>query len=198
MDYRKKQAGRPELTFEFFGADICNVQQESNAFEEDEKAELAEELKRTCTNMMLQCLDNRSRAIFILGTMFRIDSRTGGEILDITPESYRQILSRSRKKMSEFLKQYCEVGGCICRCSRRIDYAYKQGRIIPGKPEYLKLQTLPDEQIEETKEVMEEIDIASETYGRMTKYASPADNREFLIKLLASDQFRSVGAITQE
>ncbi|MCD8260106.1 MAG: hypothetical protein LUD15_00235 [Bacteroides sp.] len=45
---------------------------------------------------------------------------------------------------------------------------------------------------------MEEIDIASETYRRMTKYASPADNKEFLIKLLSSDQFRSVGAITQE
>ncbi len=40
---------------------------------------MAEELKLSCTNVMLQCLDAESRCIFILGTMFRINSRTAGE-----------------------------------------------------------------------------------------------------------------------
>lgn len=31
---------------------------------------LEEELKLSCTNVMLQCLDGESRCIFILGTMF--------------------------------------------------------------------------------------------------------------------------------
>ena len=37
-----------------------------------EKNILAEELKMSCTNVMLQCLDMESRCIFILGTMFVI------------------------------------------------------------------------------------------------------------------------------
>lgn len=63
-----------------------------------EKSILAEELKLSCTNVMLQCLDTESRCIFILGTMFRVDSRIAGEILGMTPEAYRQRLSRIRKK----------------------------------------------------------------------------------------------------
>ena len=64
---------------------------------------LAEELKLSCTNVMLQCLDAESRCIFILGTMFGIDSRIAGEILGITADSYRQRLSRIRRKMADSL-----------------------------------------------------------------------------------------------
>ncbi len=35
----------------------------------------------SCTNVMLQCLDTESRCIFILGTMFKVDSRIAGDIL---------------------------------------------------------------------------------------------------------------------
>ena len=38
---------------------------------------LEQELKLSCTNVMLQCLDTDSRCIYILGTMFRVDSQSG-------------------------------------------------------------------------------------------------------------------------
>ena len=57
----------------------------------------------TCTNVMLQCLDTESRWIFILGTMFKVDSRIAGDILGITPEAYRQRLSRIRGRMAEHM-----------------------------------------------------------------------------------------------
>ena len=73
---------------------------------------------------MLQCLDPESRCIFILGTMFRVDSRIAGDILGITPEAYRQRLSRVRKKMADFLSEYCgEYGKGTCRCANRLLYA---------------------------------------------------------------------------
>ncbi len=51
---------------------------------------------------MLQCLDADSRCIYILGTMFR-GQPLAAEILDLSPEAYRQRLSRIRKKMAGFL-----------------------------------------------------------------------------------------------
>ena len=38
----------------------------------------------SCTNVLLQCLDSESRCIFILGTMFKLDSRIAGDILGLT------------------------------------------------------------------------------------------------------------------
>ena len=40
------------------------------------------------TNVLLQCLDPDSRCVFILGTMFKVDSRIAGDILGISPEAY--------------------------------------------------------------------------------------------------------------
>ncbi len=68
-----------------------------------DKALLEQELKMSCSNVMLQCLDADSRAIYILGTMFQLDSRAAAEIFEITPQAYRQRLSRIRKKWAAFL-----------------------------------------------------------------------------------------------
>ena len=38
-------------------------------------------------NVLLQCLDPDSRCIFILGTMFKVDSRIAGDILGISPSA---------------------------------------------------------------------------------------------------------------
>ena len=106
------------LSFEFYGDDIKNgkIDDVPDLTQNVEKSILAEELKLSCTNVMLQCLDTESRCIFILGTMFRVDSRIAGDILGITPEAYRQRLSRIRAKMADFLKlpseKYLIMEGC--------------------------------------------------------------------------------------
>ena len=64
------------LSFEYYGNGIDNgkIQDVPDLTQNVEKDLLAEELKMSCTNVMLQCLDTESRCIFILGTMFKIDS----------------------------------------------------------------------------------------------------------------------------
>ena len=104
-DYKKHMFAQFPLSFEFYGDDIRNgkIQDVPDLTQNIDQSILAEELKLSCTNIMLQCLDPESRCIFILGTMFRVDSRIAGDILGITPEAYRQRLSRVRKKMAPFL-----------------------------------------------------------------------------------------------
>ena len=108
-NYKKHMFAKYPLSFAFYGDDIVNgkIDDVPDLTQDVEKSILAEELKMSCTNVLLQCLDSDSRCIFILGTMFKVDSRIAGDILGISPEAYRQRLSRVRKKVAESLAEYC-------------------------------------------------------------------------------------------
>lgn len=103
-NYKKHMFARYPLNFEYYGNDIENAKIDDvpDLTQNVETDILAEELKLSCTNVMLQCLDEESRCIFILGTMFQIDSRIAAELLELTPEAYRQRLCRVRKKNGRF------------------------------------------------------------------------------------------------
>ena len=122
-------------------------------------------LKMSCTNVMLQCLDTESRCIFILGTMFKVDSRIAGDILGMTPEAYRQRLSRIRKKMADFLGQYCgEYGAGRCKCKERVNYAIQNHRINPQQLDYAAATEIPMQTMLDVKSAMEDIDDLSQDF----------------------------------
>ena len=64
-NYKKHMFARYPLSFEYYGADIENgkAQDVPDLTQNVEKDILAEELKMSCTNVMLQCLDVESRCI---------------------------------------------------------------------------------------------------------------------------------------
>ena len=155
-----------------------------------EQSILAEELKLSCTNVMLQCLDEESRCIFILGTMFKIDSRIAGDILEMTPEAYRQRLSRIRKKMADFLGEYCgEYGNGRCKCRERVNYAIQNHRINPLQLDYMTAQEIPVQTIRDVKNAMEEIDDLSQDFSFCKPYQSPEHTRHLIQEFLDSMQF---------
>ena len=179
--YKKHMFAKFPLSFEFYGEDIVNGKLDDlpDLTQDVERSILAEELKMSCTNVMLQCLDPESRCIFILGTMFRVDSRIAGDILGITPEAYRQRLSRVRKKMAEFLSEYCgEYGGGACRCAKRVDYAIQNHRLQPDHLDFTTARPAP--LAIEVKEAMEEIDGYAQQFSFCKTYQSPAHVRAFL------------------
>lgn len=178
------------LSFEFYGDDIENgkIWDVPDLTQNVEKSILAEELKMSCTNVMLQCLDAESRCIFILGTMFKVDSRIAGDILGITPEAYRQRLSRIRGKMADFLKEYCgEYGSGKCRCADRVNYAIKNHRINPAHLDFT--TAIPVEILAEAKEAMEDIDEISQEFSFCKTYQSPDSLKEFIKKFLDGTLF---------
>ena len=135
-NYKKHMFAHMPLSFEYYGNDIenGNIHDIPDLTQNVEKAILADELKMSCTNVMLQCLDAESRCIFVLGTMFKLDSRIAGEVLGLTPEAYRQRLSRIRKKMASFLEKYCgEYGDGKCKCINRLNYAIQNHRLDPAQ-----------------------------------------------------------------
>ena len=190
QNYKKHMFAKFPLSFEFYGDDIKNgkIDDVPDLTQNVEKAILAEELKMSCTNVMLQCLDTESRCIFILGTMFKVDSRIAGDILGITPEAYRQRLSRIRHRMADFLKEYCgEYGNGTCRCADRINYAIQNHRISPNRLDFT--AAIPEETMIEVKEAMEEIDDLSQEFSFCKTYQSPASLKEFIRKFLDGASF---------
>lgn len=192
-DYKKHMFARFPLSFEFYGDDIQNAGTEDvpDLTQNVEQAILAEELKLSCTNVMLQCLDTESRCIFILGTMFQVDSRIAGDILGITPEAYRKRLSRVRKKMADFLTEYCgEYGKGKCHCADRVNYAIQSRRINPAQLYY---QTaVPVQIMLDVKEAMEEIDDLSQEFSFCKTWQTPENLKQFIKEFLNGTSFSVV------
>ncbi len=190
-NYKKHMFAQYPLSFEYYGDDIekGKIQDVPDLTQNVEKDILAEELKMSCTNVMLQCLDVESRCIFILGTMFKIDSRIAGDILGITPEAYRQRLSRVRKKMADFLEQYCgEYGSGRCKCKDRVNYAIQNHRINPMHLEYTTAAEVPDKTMLDVKKAMEDIDDLSQDFSFCKPYQSPERTKHLIQELLDSTQ----------
>lgn len=187
--YKKHMFAQVPFSFEFYGNDIehADIHNVPDLTQDVEKSILAEELKMSCTNVMLQCLDAESRCIFVLGTMFKVDSRIAGEILGITSEAYRQKLSRTRKKMADFLSAYCgEYGSGTCRCKDRVNYAIQSHRIQPAHLDYAQAVQSDTAKAAGVMQAMEEIDDLSHHFLFLKTYQSPEKLKKFVQEFLDS------------
>ena len=193
-NYRKSMFAQHPLSFEYYGEDIVSGKEKDipDLTMGVDRNLLEQELKLSCTNVMLQCLDTDSRCIYILGTMFRVDSRLAAEILEISPEAYRQRLSRIKKKMAGFLEEYCGLSGKgVCSCSKRISYAIATHRVNPEKPEYTSLEE-NTEFLQECKTAMEEIDDRSLVFSSLPAYRTTRAARQYLEEFLKSDCYSMI------
>ncbi|ADY56374.1 RNA polymerase, sigma subunit, ECF family [Syntrophobotulus glycolicus DSM 8271] len=195
INYKKSMFSQYPMDFEFYGNDIrfAKTDEVEALTEEMSRELLSDELKMSCTNVMLQCLDSESRCIFIMGTMFKIDSRIAGEVLHITPENYRQRLSRTRKKVAGFLAYHCgltETGFCLCQ--NRINYAISQGRVNPKKLEYTQLRPLDKSVLFQCKEEMEHLDALACSFEKLPCYQSTVTAYAIIEKLFHSKHLKKI------
>lgn len=189
INYKKSMFSRYPLSFEYYGNDLLarSIENTDDLLMGIEKEALAGELKLSCTNVMLQCFDPQSRCIFILGTMFRVDSRIAGGVLEMTPENYRQRLSRIRRKMSGFLSYHCGLTDTgFCSCDKRIGYAIQHNRLNPKKLEYSSLKEYDKKTLISYTESMETLDEMARTFSDLPAYQSPVSAKELISKLLNS------------
>ena len=196
LNYKKSFfAKQPPLSFEFYGADIeagflRNNPGMMNGVDEEI---LTHELKMSCTNVMLQCFDPESRLIYVLGIMFKVDSKVCGEILGITPEAYRQRLSRIRQKMAGFLKQYCGLASPEkCNCQKRIGYAITNHRLNPANLEYHQLEKVDEDVALDYLAAIEEMDMESAIFAKLPSYRSPQNTKDFLQNILFSENMATI------
>ena len=183
IDEKRSMFAQHPLSFEAYAQDIQAYHQES---QREDRVILARELKLSCTNVMLQCLKPQDRCIFILGTMFKADSRQAAEILGLTPENYRQRLSRARRKMADFMSQYCYLASGGCRCTCRIDFAIGTQRLDPENLEYSKLPSADPQVPHQHLEAMEKIEDHMTIFDQMEACLLPEEKQRHLQEVVSS------------
>ena len=96
---------------------------------------LAEEVRLSCTQAMLQCLERGERIAFVLSDVFELSSADAAWILETTPAAYRKRLERARHRIGAFMNSTCGVvnSDAFCRCARRVPKALASGRIDPRR-----------------------------------------------------------------
>ena len=209
--YRKGLFAQRPVSFDVYGEDIASGRERDvpDLAGGADRSLLERELKVSCMHGMLQCLDVEGRSAFVLGTMFKMDSRAAADALGITPEAYRQRLSRARARRAEVLTTSGGVAGGPCRCARRVDYAIATHRIDPARPGFQALEELAEDaaegraagaqpaagagarvpSAEARTDAMELLAAASGAFASLPRYRCPSDAAAFARSLVASDVF---------
>ncbi len=137
-----KQSGKFAMSFEQYGDFIDRGQSHEVMATENagELKMLEEEVKISCTQGMLLCLDPASRLTYVLGDILELNSFEGAEVLNISPQTFRKRLSRSRSKVRSFVRGKCGLinQSNSCRCHKKIDYLVNQGLVDPKKLRFSK------------------------------------------------------------
>jgi len=135
INYRGKKSSEFAMPFEDYADLIDSGQSEVVRYtkNEGELSLLEEEVKVSCTQGLLLCLSPEDRLVYILSEILEYNGSEGAEILQITPESFRQKLARSRKKVRNFLNNKCGLANPNnpCHCHKKIDFLINQKVINP-------------------------------------------------------------------
>lgn len=136
---RKGRVEAMRLSFEGFAADLDRGRapiDQAGLTPAEEKIAI-QQVKIGCTLAMLTCLSRSQRMAYILGDVMELSDREAASVLDITPETYRQRLSRARKAVVGFVSATCGIARAEnpCRCASRVAPALAQGRIVRGAPD---------------------------------------------------------------
>lgn len=89
---------------------------------QENKEEWVKEMCDKCLTGMLHCLDNEARMAYIFRDMTRLSYSDIAYILGKDEAAIRKMLSRSRRKLRNFLNNECALfnpdGNCQCRMKR--------------------------------------------------------------------------------
>jgi RNA polymerase sigma factor (sigma-70 family) len=151
---------------------------------------IIEEVRLACLQGMLICLTREIRVAFILGVIFDVTSVEGGQILGISPEAYRQRLSRGRKQIQNFMTKKCGLvnRGNPCTCARLLSYEIKIKLLDPQRlrfanhPCYARRSDWTDSRLQE----LEELKRIAFLFRSHPDYAAPEAFIESVRELLES------------
>lgn len=149
-----------------------------------------EEVKLACLQGMLLCLSREIRLAFILGVVFEVTGTEGSHILNITPDTFRQRLSRGRKQIQNFMIKKCSLVNPEnpCACARLIPHEIKIKLLDPenlrfaGHRCYVRENGLADSRLQE----LDKLQRVAFLFRSHPEYAAPVTFVESIKKLLES------------
>ena len=143
LNVRKSEMEEKSMTFTDMAASLESIQSEDLP---DTKTLpvgthlLVEEARLSCITAMLMCLERRQRLAFILGEVFGESSEAAAAALDVTPANFRQLLSRARQDLYQFMHDKCGLVNSAnpCRCTRKASGFMRAGWLDPANLQFTK------------------------------------------------------------
>jgi RNA polymerase sigma factor (sigma-70 family) len=143
LNVRKSEMEEKAMNFTDMGASLDGVKDDELPDQRAlpiETAVLVEEAKLGCMTAMLMCLDRRQRLAFILGEVFGETSEAGAAAMEVSPANFRQLLSRARHDLYQFMQGKCGLVNQAnpCRCARKANGFMRHGWLDPDHLQFSK------------------------------------------------------------
>jgi RNA polymerase sigma factor (sigma-70 family) len=155
---------------------------------------LVEEAKISCTMGMLLCLDRRQRLVFTLGEILGVSDAVGGEVLEMTPDNFRQCLARARRDLHQFMNHQCGLVNTSnpCRCSKKTRGFIEHGHVDPHNLVFAAghVQRVRDVAPEVVRGIEAVIERQHAAVYRDHPFLQPADHAGWLRRLVESEAVR--------
>jgi RNA polymerase sigma factor (sigma-70 family) len=153
---------------------------------------LADEMRLSCTQAMLQCLERHGRIAFVLGEIFELTSADAAWILDTTPAAFRKRLERARTRIRGFMESTCGLVNpdAFCRCARRVPPAIALGRIDPDRPAFVTHPvSTSGRDVAQAAAQLATLHNAAAVLRAHPDYAAPQSRVDAIVALLQSGRF---------
>src|SRR6201984_2684014 len=136
LNMKRGRVEPPSMDFAYYGAAIDNTPELELADPKGASADtdlLVTEAMLSCTSGMLLCLDREQRLTFILGAIFGVSDTVAAEVLEITPDNFRQRLARARRDLRNFMNDKCGLVNQTnpCRCAKKTRGFIQAGHVDP-------------------------------------------------------------------
>ncbi|MFZ1083962.1 MAG: RNA polymerase sigma factor [Terracidiphilus sp.] len=149
---------------------------------------LVEETKNNCIIGTLLCLDGRQRLVYILGEIFQVSDEVGAEIVEVSPVNFRQILSRARRDLYEYLRDNCSLVNPKnnCKCVRKTRAFIQAGFVNPEKLEFTQahVRRVREVSAQRTPEIFEVYMETAASVYRNHPFYEPSEQAEILRRVL--------------
>lgn len=156
---------------------------------------LVEEAKISCTTGMLLCLDRKQRLIFTLGEILGVSDTAGSEILEMTPDNFRQCLARARRDLYQFMHGQCGLVNTSnpCRCPKKTKGFIDAGHVDPDHLIFVPLHVrrIREEAAGTVREIEDVLDRHYAAVYRDHPFLSLSDQTDWLRRILDRPEVRT-------
>ena len=192
---RKRRAERICSNFDDYAGEIDRglASRWPESLPEAEMRLRVEEMMISCTQGMLLCLDRGHRLAYILGEIFEVSSKQGGYILDVTPAAFRKRLSRSKKRLHDFMGNHCGLikSSNPCTCAKQVLHGASQESDEVFEPQFsaYPCQGRHDPAVMERLQEFDELERVAVLFRNHPDYCAPDSFVDNLRDLIFSGQF---------
>jgi RNA polymerase sigma factor (sigma-70 family) len=156
---------------------------------------LVEETKIACATGMLLCLDRKQRLVFTLGEIFGASDTIGSEILEMSPDNFRQSLARARRDLYQFMNGQCGLVNANnpCRCRKKTQGFINAGHVDPHQLQFVSLHVrqVRDAAADTVRAIDDVVDRQFATIYRELPFHQPSEQVHWLRQILDRPDIRS-------